>query len=45
MYILGESGRLGLLRRKEALLLLGNFEETPRRFSVRLDPYTTLQLS
>jgi hypothetical protein len=45
MRILGETGRLGLLRRKEALLLLGEFEEPPRRFSVRLGHNTILQLS
>ena len=43
--IFGESSRLGLLRREEALLLLGEIEEPPRRFSVRLSHDTILQLS
>jgi hypothetical protein len=45
MRIFGESGRLGLLRSEEALLLLGEIEQTPRRFSVRLGHDTILQLS
>jgi hypothetical protein len=45
MRIFGESGRLGLLRSEEALLLLGKIEELPRRFSVRLSHDTILQLS
>ena len=45
MRIFGESGRLGLLRSEEALLLLGEIEEPPRRFSVRLSHNTILQLS
>ena len=45
MGVFGESGRLGLLRGEEALLLLGELEEPPRRFSVRLGHNTILQLS
>ena len=45
MGIFGESGRLGLLRSEEALLLLGEIEEPPRRFSVRMSHDTILQLS
>ena len=45
MRIFGKSGRLGLLRGEEALLLLGEIEEPPRRFSVRLGHSTILQLS
>jgi len=45
MRIFGKSGRLGLLRGEEALLLLGEIEEPPRRFSVRLGHCTILQLS
>src|SRR5260370_4562276 len=45
MRIFGKSGRLGLLRSEEALLLLGEIEEPPRRFSMRLSHYTMLQLS
>jgi hypothetical protein len=45
MRIFGESGRLGLLRSEEALLLLGKIEELPQRFSVRLSHDTILQLS
>src|SRR6266567_6163598 len=44
MCIFSESGRLGLLRSEEALLLLGEIEEPPRRLSVRLSHYTILQL-
>jgi hypothetical protein len=36
MGVFGESGRLGLLRSKETLLLFGEFERPPRRFTVRL---------
>jgi integrase len=32
----GESGGLGLLRREESLLLLGDLKEPPRSFAVRL---------
>jgi len=45
MRIFGKSGRLGLLRSEEALLLLGEIEEPPRRLSVRLGHCTILQLS
>ena len=45
MRVLGESGRFGLLRGEEALLLLGELEEPPRRLSVRLGHNTILQLS
>jgi hypothetical protein len=45
MRIFGKSGRLGLLRSEEALLLLGEIEEPPRRLSVRLGHNTILQLS
>jgi len=45
MRIFGKSGRLGLLRGEEALLLLGEIEEPPRRLSVRLGHCTILQLS
>jgi hypothetical protein len=45
MRIFGKSGRLGLLRSEEALLLLGEIEEPPRRFSVRLSHCTISQLS
>jgi len=41
--VFGESGRLGLLRGKETLLLLGELEEPPRRFTVRLGQNTILQ--
>ena len=44
MSAFGESGRLGLLRRKEALLLIGEIEEPTRRFSVRVGHDTILQL-
>jgi hypothetical protein len=44
MRIFGKSGRLGLLRSEKALLLLGELEEPPRRFSVRLSHNTILQL-
>ena len=44
MRIFGESGRLGLLRSEETLLLLGEIEEPPRRLSVRLGHDTILQL-
>jgi hypothetical protein len=44
MRIFGESGHLGLLRREEALLLLGYIKELPRRFSVGLSHNTILQL-
>jgi hypothetical protein len=45
MGVLCESGHLGLLRSEEALLLLGEIEEPPRRLSVRLGHCTILQLS
>src|SRR5260370_19420187 len=45
MRIFGKSGRLGLLRSEEALLLAGKIEAQPRRFSMRLSHYTMLQLS
>src|ERR1035438_311608 len=45
MRIFGKSGRLGLLRGEEALLLLGEIEEPPRCLSVRLGHCTILQLS
>ncbi len=45
MRIFGKSGRLSLLRSEEALLLLGEIEESPRRLSVRLSHYTILHLS
>jgi hypothetical protein len=45
MRIFGKSGSLGLLRSEEALLLLGEIEEPPRRLSVRLSHRTRLQLS
>jgi hypothetical protein len=45
MRVFGKSGRLGLLRSEEALLLLGEIEEPPRRLSVRLGHCTILQLS
>ena len=45
MRIFGKSGRLGLLRSEEALLLLGEIKESPRRLSVRLGRSTILQLS
>ena len=45
MGVLGEPGSLGLLRGEEALLLLGDLEEPPRRFAVRLGHNTILQLS
>ena len=35
MSILGESSGFGLFGREEALLLLGDLEEPPRRFSMR----------
>jgi hypothetical protein len=44
MGILGESSGLGLLRGEEALLLLGDLKEPPRRFAVRLGRNTILQL-
>jgi hypothetical protein len=43
MRIFGKSGRFGLLRREEALLLLREVEQPPRRFSVRLGHVTILQ--
>ena len=43
--VFGESGRLGLLRGEETLLLLDELEEPPRRFTVRLGHNTILQLS
>jgi hypothetical protein len=43
--VFGESCRLGLLRGEEALLLLGELEEPPRRFTMRLCHYTILHLS
>ena len=42
--VFGESCRLGLLRGEEALLLLGDLEEPPRRFAMRLGHNTILQL-
>ena len=45
MGVFGESGSLGLLRGEEALLLLGDLEEPPRCFAVRLGHNTILQLS
>jgi hypothetical protein len=43
--VFGESGRLGLLGGEKALLLLlGELEEPPRRFTVRLSDSTILQL-
>jgi hypothetical protein len=45
MSILGESSGFGLFGREEALLLLGDLEEPPRRFSMRLGHDTILQLS
>ena len=45
MGVFGESGRLGLLGGEEALLLLGDLEEPPRGFTVRLGHNTILQLS
>ena len=45
MRIFCKSGRLGLLRGEEALLLLGEIKEPPRRFSVRLGHCAILQLS
>ena len=45
MGIFGKSSRLGLLRCEEALLLLGDLEEPPGRFAVRLGHNTILQLS
>ena len=45
MSVFGESGCLGLLRGEEALLLLGDLKEPPRRFAVRLGHNTILQLS
>jgi len=45
MGVFGKSSRLGLLRGEEALLLLGDLKETPRRFAVRLGHATILQLS
>ena len=45
MGVFGESGCLGLLRREESLLLLGNLEKPSRRFAVRLGHNTILQLS
>jgi len=44
MGVLCESGSLGLLRREEALLLLGEIKELARRFSVRLSHSTILHL-
>ena len=43
--VFGESGRLGQLGGEEALLLLGDLEKSPRRFTVRLGHNTVLQLS
>ena len=43
MSVLGKTGRLGLLRGEEALLLLSDFEQPSRRFSVRLGHNTILQ--
>jgi len=43
--VFGESGRLGLLGGEETLLLLSEFKEAPRRFTVRLSHNTILQLS
>ena len=37
MSILSEAGGFGLLRREQALLLLGYFEEPTRRISTRLN--------
>ena len=45
MSILSESGGFGLFGGEETLLLLGNLEEPPRRFSMRLGHNTILQLS
>jgi hypothetical protein len=42
--VLGESGHLGLLGGEETLLLLGELEKSPRRFTVRLGHNTILQL-
>jgi hypothetical protein len=44
MSILGESSGFGLFGREEALLLLGDLEESPRCFSMRLRHDTILQL-
>jgi hypothetical protein len=43
MGVFGESGRLGLLRGEEALLLPSEFKQPIRRFSVRLGDNTILQ--
>ena len=45
MSILGESSGFGLFGSEEALLLLGDLEEPPGRFAVRLGHNTILQLS
>ena len=45
MSILGESSGFSLFGREEALLLLGDLEEPPGRFAVRLGHNTILQLS
>jgi hypothetical protein len=44
MGVLGESSGLGLLCGEEALLLLGDRKEPPRRFAVRLSHNTILQV-
>jgi len=43
--VLGESRSLGLLGGEEALLLLGDLEEPPRGFTMRLGYNIILQLS
>ena len=43
--VFGESGCLGLFGGEEALLLLSELKEPPRRFSVRLRHNTILQFS
>ncbi len=45
MRVFSESGRLRLFGGEEALLLLGDLEEPPRGFPVRLGHNTILQLS
>jgi hypothetical protein len=45
MRVLGEPSRLGLLRGKESLLLLGDLKKPPRCFPMRLGHNTILQLS
>ena len=42
--VLGEAGCLGLLGGEERLLLFSEFEEVPRRFTVRLSQNTLLIL-